>query len=157
MPDSKKLAQSLQALLDAAATLNSRSDMINATLQAVETQIIESHLGLEAWLEADEHRLVVRSGGLDASGCAQRAYVELGFARLADGWHLAAREWQVDIDTDGDETNAVLIRAPYPLAQASRMERIAALRVLPDLNWALQGAALLAIQTIDEAQKSIAC
>ena len=83
--------------------------------------------------------------------------VQLGFARLRDGWHLAARHMRVKATPGsyGDDYTPRLEREPYPLAQASRQERIAALHVLPKLVTELQTAATNAIATIEEAKKLI--
>jgi len=51
----------------------------------------------------------------------------------------------------------VFTRAPYPLAQASRRHRIAALRLLPALLQALQAEAAQAIKTIEDAKSLVVC
>jgi len=58
------------------------------------------------------------------------------------------------IKHDGE---SVFVRAPYPLAQASRRHRIAALRLLPDLLQALQAEAAQAVKTIEDAKSLVVC
>jgi len=158
MPDGKKLAPHLHALLETAETLNKTSDSINAILQAVENQLVEANIGLEIWLDGDAFRLSATPPTEDTDGIPRYTFVELGFFRFRDGWHIAARDWRAEIDSrDPEESSDILMVAPYPIAQASRTERIAALRVLPKLIQALEREARNAIKAIEEAKNLIMC
>jgi hypothetical protein len=123
----------------------------------VEQQLIKANIGLEVWLEEAAQRLSSSTSTRDTDDFTRFTYAELGFARLRDGWHIAARDFVVETDSQGYEGEHVLTREPYTLAQASRKERIEALRLLPDLIQALHAEATKAINTIEEAKNLIAC
>jgi hypothetical protein len=157
MPEGKKLTPHLNALFETVETLNTSSNSINTILQAVEQQLIKANIGLEVWLESSAQHLSSSTSARDRDDCTRLTYTELGFTRLRDGWHIAARDFEVETDSHGNEGEHVLTREPYPIAQASRKERIEALQLLPDLIQALHAEATKAINTIEEAKKLIAC
>ena len=155
------LTHDLTALLTTAETLNHASNSINTILTAVEQQLVQANLGLEVWLihsplssstpERDDNDEKLSSTN-----------VELGFAKLHDGWHLAARDIGVtpgppDDYGDPSRLNPCLLLGPYPLAQASREERLAALRLLPTLIKTLHEKADKAIKAIEDAKQLILC
>ena len=157
------LTKQLTALLATAETLNNASNSINTILLAVEEQLMKANIGLEVWLPCPPYPLS-RSTPKPIDGGDGICYwrVELGFAKVGDAWHFAARDFFVkegSHDREGTPawTNESLDRDPYPLAQASRQERIEALRLLPELIARLQEEAEKAIQNIEEAKKLIIC
>jgi hypothetical protein len=157
MPDSKKFAPALARLLDAAEALNLATDKLNKTLHTFEEQLIQANVGIEVWLEDTTHRLsAIQHAETDTEPPA-RTFVELGFARLRDGWHLVARDWEATLDHDGDEVAHRLRRDPYALTHASRAERMAALPLMPALFDALSAAAIQHKQAIDDAENLIVC
>jgi hypothetical protein len=163
MPEgTKKLGQQLTLLLEAAEALNTASNNINTILHAVEEQLIKANIGLEVWLTGPTQVLSRSDVQRTDQNGTRYTDVEAGFTKLHDGWHLAARHISVEegpLDQDGDPiwTTSSCERDPYPIAQASRKERIAALRVLPDLIHTLRMEATQAIKTIEEAQNLIVC
>ena len=163
MPEGKQWGAPLQALLATAETLNTASTRLNTILQDVEQTLVAAHIGLEVWL-TDARQALERSTGarLSSDGVTGSTWVELGFARLPDGWHLAVRHIDVEEgppDDDGDPrwTHRVCVREPYPIAQASRKARIAALQLLPALIGALRQEARKAIKAIDKAKNLSMC
>jgi len=158
MPEGKQLGPQLQALLATAETLNTASTRLNTILHDVEHKLVAAHIGLEVWL-TDARQALERSPGERLTSGSGTSYtcVELGFASLPDGWHLAARHIGVEEgppETHGDPswTYHTCVREPYPIAQASRQARIAALRLLPALLGALHQEARKAIKTIEKAK-----
>jgi hypothetical protein len=155
------LTHDLTALLATAETLNHASNSINTILTAVEQQLVKANVGLEVWLigsplssstpeRIDDHKMPSYTN------------VELGFAKLKDGWHLAARDIGLtpgppDDFGDSPRLNPCLQLGPYPLAQASREERLAALRLLPTLIQTLHKEADKAIQAIEDAKQLLLC
>jgi hypothetical protein len=162
MPEGKKLGHQLTLLFEAAETLNTASNNINTILQAVEEQLVKANIGLEVWLTEQGQVLSRSPAERTDEGNTSYTDVELGFAKLHDGWHLAVRHIGVEEgppDRDGDPswaTSSCEI-SPYPIAKASRRERIAALRRLPDLIRALHRETAQAIKTIEDAHNLITC
>jgi len=94
MPEGTKLDQQLQTLLETAKALNTASDQLNDILTAVEEQLVTANLGLEVWFVNDSlHELSRRFvRRLEDDTLVEYATVELGFARVAGAWQLAARD-----------------------------------------------------------------
>ena len=158
MPEGTKLGPQILELLETAETLNTTSNSINTILHAVERQLIEANLGLEVWLDQYDSDKLSQTTRRDERYTHPRSYeTELGFAKLGDGWHLARREVVIDTDPQGNEVCRESMDGPSPLAQASRKERIAALRRLPRLIEALNLEARDAITTIEQAKSLILC
>src|ERR671924_1835184 len=105
MPEGKKLGQQLTLLLEAAEALNTASNDINIILHAVEEQLIKANIGLEVWLTGSGQVLSHSHAERTDNDSTRYTDVELGFAKLHDGWHLAARHIAVEEgepDRDGD-------------------------------------------------------
>src|SRR5215831_7486788 len=134
MPEGTKLSQQLQALLDTAETLNSKSDHINTLLKAVEDTLVKANIGLEVWLDSSAHHELRRENPrqTEVNGKAICWDVaELGFARLLDGWHLAIRMGTItEVPRDGYPGETDIVSTTYgepgwlQLSQASRQIRI---------------------------------
>jgi hypothetical protein len=148
------IAEQLTALLKTAEKLNAASDRLNNTLNAFEQTLVKANIGLEVWLSWSQFK-PLRTPTPELTSWEDQVFttctvVELGFAKLPDGWHLAARELFIQ---SGEMRS--LQKGPYPLAQASRQERIAALPLLPALIERLQNATDQANADIEEAEKLI--
>jgi hypothetical protein len=156
MPEGK-LAPMLTTLLTEAETLNTASNSINTIINAVEERLVQANLGLEVWLIHTPLSDDTRPDENDEYGRKIQLARELGFAQVGSRWHIAIREQRYILDEDGNEESSSCLRAPAPLAQASRVDRLAALPLLPNLIGSLTSAAKEATQTIEKAKGLILC
>ena len=126
-----KLASPLAVLRDAAAELNAASTEINPIIADVEEQLVQAQVEFDIWLDSVPVYLFCPNP--TAHGVSYPV-TELGFGRARQGadWHLLLRTIVYE-ETHNDEITRRLMRKPFPLAQASRLERIIALRLLPAL------------------------
>ena len=148
-----KLTTAMGRLTKAAAQLNKESDALNATLRSVETQIVESQVGLEVWMEkclsSQEEE---RRGG--ENGWTSQF---LGFARVDDDWCLAIKTRRYETgffqgDTSAPYQDQSAVGKPVRLDQSARQLRIAALTQLPDLLEAIAEEAAASAEIINEAK-----
>jgi hypothetical protein len=145
-------AETLSELSEIAKQLNQESDFLNAAIKALEAQLAEMNLGLEAAVVLD------RTGRLrDRSYSPARDYETVTFLRyckLGDGWRLAIQEETTDYEcNDNREERGVTNEGRFtPLLKASRDLRIAAVDHFDELLDKLKLEAELKLATVRVAK-----
>ena len=152
--ESKNVSSLLRTFSQAADRLNAESDSANATISAIEQQLIEASVGIEVWL-----RRALLSN--DAQGSTRGETIQttnwLGFAKVDGEWCLATKPMRfVSGFFQGDEScpyqNEYADGDPVRLLRSSRQLRVAALEVLPDLIELLTEEAERYTHTIKDAK-----
>ena len=149
----------LSDLSDAAQKLNRESDSLNETITACEAMLLELNPGLEVWLDHDPLESVawIESGGEGLERGTEAT--ELGLTELYGKWGLVLRE--VRYETRDAHTNSTTHPRLYEvlgtkrLLDASRKERIEALKRLPQLVAAMKDGADAALKAIEAAKKLV--
>lgn len=129
----------LLRLLKAAAVLNSRADEVKKLIQSTNHDLEELGVGIEHWLE--QGRAPVTILGMQV-GDPLSFGLQLGYAKIGGTWQLAIRPVRCEFKSYGDDpsegfTEVEVTGDPKPLVDASRIEKIAAIRHLDDLVNAL--------------------
>jgi len=158
------LATRLSSLLQSAEALNKASNSLNTTLDAVEQMLVKANVGNETWLS--QYPLTSskeKFGGSDELTVCRSQY--LGFVKLQDKWQLAVKEEKVILEIDKGgmeipfETQDYKVPEPYPqpypLAQASRQDRLQALQLLPDLLKKIDQEAQKVLADIEDATQLV--
>jgi len=125
------LEKNLGLLSALGAQLNEGTEELNEAIAIIERRINETKAGVSVWLD---HFL--NESDQDDEGLTT-AY-QLGYAKLRDGWHLAARH--VTIKHEGGDAGTweiVETSEPTPLATAPRGVRVGAADLFEDLVEAL--------------------
>jgi hypothetical protein len=126
-------AHLLTELTQNAAEFNRATDSINSLIERFEATLRNLHLGIETWiynppLDSDEGEVdcgdgVMKEGSIDT---------QLGFTKRAGEWGLAVRTAVYRRDEE-DNWELLRVESEFPLRDASRELRIAALGQFPQL------------------------
>jgi hypothetical protein len=111
-------------LEDLSAKLNATSDTITQALKDVEARLATLRLGIEVWLDTP-----LREDEWEGETITTR----LGYAKANGSWHLVTVD-NFNLHENGNPG----LDLPKPLQQASRENRIEALKRLPELLEALE-------------------
>lgn len=136
-PDLPTLLASLQST---AAKLNETADAVNASLNELERRLVDSGVGIEAWVPLPGIR-----------GRALNESFQFGFTKIDGKWRAAVR-----LHREGQPDHTWTDSDPWPLAEATREIRIASLslNVVRQLVKALADtAAHELVRAKDELQK----
>jgi hypothetical protein len=150
------LSRLLADLSEISETLNRESDTINQLSKRFEERLRLLNVGLEVWcteplvteatdLSNDEE--TYEQGSIDT---------ELGWSKGLKEWGLYLRERvyrRLSSDLYGREWEPVCTDHQYPLREASRQFRIAALRHFPELLRGLTQEAEQAVKAIEDAKR----
>lgn len=152
---SPKLTAALSKLSSAAAQLNQESEALNEILRSVESQIVESQVGLEVWLNG----CIASQDGEGRGGTRTWTSQFIGFARVDDDWCLAVKTVRYESgffegDTSAPYQDQSAVGKPSRLDQSSRQLRIAALSQLPELLEAIAEEAVRSANVISAAKKT---
>jgi len=132
-------------LEDLSAKLNTASDTISETLKRVEAKLAALRLGVEVWLSLEPLNTTPLT---DSQGQLQETIsTYLGYAKVNGTWHIAVKNDEGDV-LGGD--NKV-----WPIHQAPRDERIAALKRIPFLISAIEKKAEEELNEIQFALASV--
>jgi hypothetical protein len=138
-----KIHACLASFSEAAQSLRQISDDLNTLILTVEAALIDANVGLEVWVRQPLSEMSKEEGR------GTPFWRQLGFAKVNGKWCLAVREL-IGTPEEYDEEYPCS-REETPLLQASRYDRIASLRLLPALIKAVEGAAKMATQDIENA------
>ncbi|SRR6266568_3912151 len=143
--------------------LNTVTDELNTALKDIESRLNALSLGVEAWVVKRPLNEEFHESGRDETGepVRGRTAIELGYARLSDGWALVIRSvWygQELVQTSNShwEWSDTGQQSPYdskPLLRASRTLRAAAVDRIPDLVDALHEAGSKMADAVEKARK----
>ena len=151
----------LSALTETAKTLNKESDSLNEVIGRCEQMLAGMKIGLEVWVDTDplESSAWTEERHTDEEVERGTMDTELGFAEVHGKWRLAvrvARYETVDL-RDNREISPRLydVSQMTALLDASRRERIAALKHLPRLIEAMKREAEEAVKAIQNAKNLV--
>jgi hypothetical protein len=117
-------------LEDLSVRINTTSDSISDTLKRLEAKLANLRLGVEVWLDEP----LTKDPLSDKKGAVQETISTfLGYTKVNGTWHIAIRNNAGDILGDGPDENRV-----WPILQAPREERVAAVKRIPSLIMALE-------------------
>jgi hypothetical protein len=152
---SKDIPSLLRGFSRAATRLNAESDSANATLSAIEEELVEANVGIEVWLRRG---LLSTDAERSTAGETIQTAHWLGFAKVEGEWCLAIKLMRfVSGFFEGDSScpyqDEFGAGDPVRLLRSSRQLRIAALEVLPELIELLTAEAQRCAQTITDAKQ----
>jgi hypothetical protein len=130
--ESSNTAHLLAELTKNAAEFNQATDSINSLIERFEDTLRNLHLGIETWncgppLYSGTCEVAHGEGEMGAGHIITR----LGYTKRAGGWGLALR--RVIYRIDEENHMELLQESEFPLSDASRELRIAALEQFPQL------------------------
>ena len=142
----KVMDKSIQNLTQLAEKLNETSDLVTEQLEAFETKLQSTNLGIQVWLperlnESTQPRETVSPGDLTYVVTGTRRWDEIGWSRIGDRWRLIHkvvtenRGWVEELE---EEFQATRDSEPQPLVNAPRIVRFQAIKLLPQLVTALE-------------------
>jgi hypothetical protein len=166
----------LNDLVPLAQRLNAATDDLNQILETIQEGLNALALGVEAWLDSDEHELGRQVTGAwgELGGSPVTSWPEdvgehvrqvrsvqrqeLGYGRLGDGWALLVRtanyierkhddRWIVQPGEQGTEQER------KPLLRSARNIRVRAVDLIPDLIGKLRKEASGVIDAVEKARQ----
>ena len=155
------MADALEELKSISARINESSDVLNSTLQQVNTKLRELNFGLTVWLDGPP--LAVKSVDPPARLLRMHIYkVEereiLGFTKIHQvGWCLAVVKLRVAHGHfEGDTScpfSEVTEDDPRPLMECSRDLRVAAIELLPKIFELLKAEGNRLLASIEQVKE----
>jgi hypothetical protein len=149
-------AGTLSKLSKVAKKLNSESDSVNVAIGALNEQLREMNLGVEAWVQIADSGFKLESRFQNSP----RKYSELtllGYCKIEDKWQLAINEQTVDYEPDPDDRDQEneLTEDCYttPLIKATRELRVSAVEHFDELLEELNRKAERTLAGIERAKE----
>jgi hypothetical protein len=149
-----ELSYLLSDLSQAAEILNRESDAVNELIRRFEERLRLLNLGLEVWCSeplATEPTDLANDEEVSEPGTID---TELGWAKNYREWELSLRERAYRRSSESRSGwEPVRTDHQYPLREASRQLRIAALKHFPELLQGLTHEAQQAVKAIEDAKR----
>jgi hypothetical protein len=144
----------LTELVELSTQLNSRSDDLNRLIEALNSQLVASNLGLEFWLETNP----LSDTGLfyGASNIKSQQLKYLGYVKIEGEWQLAVRDDLIEYQWDQEiqvETPVSTVRR-FPLLKCTRDTRLKAADLFDELLEGLKETVIAKLAVIKRAEES---
>jgi hypothetical protein len=151
------MVDTIKELSDLSRKLNQKSDTLNAVITSINEKLAKLNLGVEAWLEHQPFEMSEVKHRPDEQQC-DVMYQEgkvLGYCRISGTWQLALKTCWYDIVDEGCEVEPTsLLNSEESLLKASRLIRIKALELLPQLLDQIKAGAQKMLGGIESAEKA---
>jgi len=147
---------SFSTIRETARRLNEAVDDLNSVIKAFERQLINSHIGIECWLNDEDCHLTETDLKEDGESGPRFIATILGFARVSDPearWRLAIKTQSWRSDAEGK--SVCVERDPTPLVDASRTARLNAVGLFDLLREQLIAEGESFLDDINEAMKDL--
>lgn len=138
-----------------AKQVNDKSNQINVTIRTINEKLANLNLGIEAWLDRDNQALSSSHWrDRNSSMPRTRTVSYLGYDQLGDKWELAVKNMTEELTVeDGEQFIAKVNPQYFPLLQASRDIRVAAMELIPRLLDELKEKGQQLLGTVEAAEK----
>lgn len=150
-----RLEAKLAALAGVAERLNSATDQLNESIEAVEDALQRAGVGVEVWLYEPLLRRDWTANdaqdGYEGSG-----WWELGFAKTQERWRIAARRVELLRKTaDGPQGHCTRQERDYALLKAPRSVRVECAGYIESLVERLAGASACMLADVESARRQV--
>jgi hypothetical protein len=148
MPTSSPSTGQLLSIVEKkASALSAASDQLNAAYEAIQKRLLDSGIGLEAWVSINTTRS--RSEAAETAGIQIWDEDQLGYGRFGDGWALLTRTAHFEDNAEGGHWTYGEVK---PLIRSPRKVRIEAVADISTLLLELDKQADRVLQQVAEAK-----
>ena|SRR2546425_404654 len=151
------MVDTIQELSKLSLKLNQKSDQLNVLITSINKKLGAMNLGVEVWLGDKPLEMGETKHRPDEQDC-DVMYQEgrvLGYCRIGGSWQLGLKTcWYDFVDAGCEAEPTTLAGSEEPLLGASRLNRIKALELLPELLDQIKARAQKMLESIESAEKA---